>query len=663
MRSAIFATALLLTLPPAEAAAEAMRTGSVGPGPVVPRYDLHVRVDPAAHQLSVDGTVSVPLGTTGDPRILHLSPQMKDVRISEQNPDGTSTQLTPVWTPVEGGGHVFKLPEAPAAGQPLKLRVSYSCTNGNGLVFSLRGPAAFAGGNDFVWYPEFGDEKRGEGTMSFDAPPGVTVVASGARRGTTWTFDISSPLHLSFVAGVFTATEVNGAIPVTVYNLKARADVASYARKAQQDLSILADEFGPFPFRGFSIVEVPQEEANNAGFSGASLEGIILVDNTSFDSGFSVPFYAHELGHQWWGNLVGTSGTAGNDMLDEALAQWGSLTVVEKLEGSEAAERYRRSGYPGYASDQSGEGYFTIAAAGLDHRLSDLPSGFVSHELADSKGFLVYDQLARTIGRDNFIRTLKSISADYAYRDISWAEFLRRLQLNSRKDLSRFFAEWFDRTGAPEFVTKWSQSGHDVMVSVRQTEVIYHFDSEVALTGGGQKSATFPIHIDGGSTQVRLNVPFRVTGVVVDPHFATLHWTDDFKARSQALASVTAASFLESDGKHAEARAAYEKALDTIAQPDIWGVEFRANEGLAVSAALDSKWDQARDYGIKAIEAAVRPPLELPWAYERLAVAARHLGDTSLMRFAVNGAVAADAAIPLPSGAGKTAQALAPAAR
>ena len=33
-------------------------------------------------------------------------------------------------------------------------------------------------------------------------------------------------------------------------------------------------------------------------------------------------------------------------MLDEAMSQFGSLRAVELVEGSEAAEQYRRTGYP-----------------------------------------------------------------------------------------------------------------------------------------------------------------------------------------------------------------------------------------------------------------------------------------------------------------------------
>lgn len=59
-------------------------------------------------------------------------------------------------------------------------------------------------------------------------------------------------------------------------------------------------------------------------------------------------------------------------MLDEAMAQYASLRVVETIEGGDMAERYRRSGYPGYYSEYSGVGYLMNLAVGTDHLLGQI---------------------------------------------------------------------------------------------------------------------------------------------------------------------------------------------------------------------------------------------------------------------------------------------------
>ena len=85
------------------------------------------------------------------------------------------------------------------------------------------------------------------------------------------------------------------------------------------------------------------------------MNGFMLADSASLDAPFNLAFYGHEISHQWWANLVSNAGGAhGNYMLDEAVAQFDSLRAVETLDGTLAAEQYRRSGYPGYNADQSG---------------------------------------------------------------------------------------------------------------------------------------------------------------------------------------------------------------------------------------------------------------------------------------------------------------------
>ena len=538
------------------------------------------------------------------------------------------------------------------------LHVHYESSDPTGFLFSLTGPTCFAGGSDMAWYPQFGNETRGIGHLRFELPAGQTVIASGKRQGAN-DFTVEAPLHFSFAAGQFLVTRLGGKIPVVAYTLRARPDLNAYLAKLQGVLNVLTENFGPYPFDGFSIIEIPQDQANNAGFDGASEEGMIYADSPNFDGGFSMPFFAHELGHQWWGDLVTSEGDAGNGMLDEAMAQWGALSVVGRLEGDASAERFRRTGYPGYASGQSARGYFLMSSAGLDHPLAALPAdSFVSHELATSKGFLTLDLLSRTIGKERFTRVLQAIAAEYAYRAITWKEFLEKVQRGAGRDLSTFYAEWFNRTGAPDLQPHWSQTGHRLNLSIRQSNQPYALRLSALLRGERGEQQTVSLAVAGEDTEIAVNVKFRVTAVELDPHYEVLHWTPAFQAEAKALAKVTAAKFLENDGKHAEAKQAFEQALANIDQPDRWGAIFLAQQGLAVSNLIDGNWAQDKAHLLLALGQPSRPAEDLPWTYERLAVAAKNLNDADLEQWAIESAIAADAELSVPTGAGNTARAL-----
>src|SRR5204862_3642197 len=136
-------------------------------------------------------------------------------------------------------------------------------------------------------------------------------------------------------------------------------------------------------------------------------------------------------------------------------------------EGPQAAERFRRTGYPGFAF-QSGEGALLYSAAGLDQPLSELSSGYVAHELADSKGFLVLDLLSRSTGRERFRQALHDIVQRYAAQGLTWPQFLAAIRSYADQDLQWFYSQWFDRTGAPDWSTRWRQKGKHLWLSIRQ---------------------------------------------------------------------------------------------------------------------------------------------------------------------------------------------------
>src|SRR6185503_4632812 len=395
--------------------------------------------------------------------------------------------------------------------------------------------------------------------------------------------------------GHFAVTHLPGAIPVTLYSLRDRAGSRDYLAELQRVITGLSERFGPYPYGTMILAEVPRPQANNTGFDGVSTEGLIMLSDSSLDEPFSLPFFAHELSHQWWGNLVTSTGAKGNAMLDEGLAQFGALQMVEQLEGDKSAERFRRIGYTGYNADQSAAGYFKIAAAGLDHPLDSLPGGtFVSHELANSKGFITLDLLSRTVGRDGFDAALQEIVREHAFSTLSWEDFLDTVQKHSSRDLRWFNRQWFERKGAPDLFTGWSQRGRTLTITIRQRSPTYRLTIPVVAAGTGGARRLLTTDVSGPMTRVKIPVGFRVRSVDLDPDYQILRWTPAFRARAQALAGVTKAYFLRSDNKMEEAGAVYEQALRTAPAHDRFGVAYQAKKGLGMIAINNGKWEEAK---------------------------------------------------------------------
>ncbi len=616
-----------------------------------PRYDLALSLFPETHRLEASGTIRLPADNAARPQLeLFLSDLMRDLRVEVIEPK-TSAGAARV-EKKEKERWIITPPQPIPAGERVLLRFSYVGGEGTSIVFYLGPEGSFAGGLNTTWYPQ-PNKAKGIGTVKFSVPAGYSVMATGTQRQTpeeavqgNFRFEVENPTYFGFAAARYTVVrQTNGAVPVSAYLLRPRENIKEYIDGCSKVLNLLVQEFGDYPYSEFALVEVPPEQAGNAGFSGASIDGFILADSPSFDEPFNLAYYGHEIGHQWWGNIIRTPDIRGSYMLGEGMAQYGALRVVETIEGAEATEKFRRTGYPGYNLDQSGLGYLRYAAAGFDNRLSDLPSDSVSHQIANSKGFLVFDVLSRMIGRERFSRTLRDFTRQYAFKLVTWDEFLQAIERGAGKDLKWFFTQWFEQAGAPDLQLTWKQEGKTLRGGVSQPPPFYRASVEVQIDGDDGQRVLRKIEIRGAQTEFVWKINFSVRTAMLDPHYLVLRWTPEYKAEANALADYTKANRKRTEGKLDEAQNEFSLALECFPKPDLYATEFMLRYGLARVFIGQKKWSEARAQLEIAVSSPTRQAEVLPRAYLQLARALKQTGDEAALRRAVDAAITADAAV------------------
>lgn len=505
------------------------------------RYELEISLDPDKHHLEGRGSLWVP--AANEPREfikLALGKNMRELVVEVVEPAECAGVVTLERQLSISTNNVWNArPQKPfPAGQPARLRMSWQGGEKSSFVFYLGPEGSFASGINTAWYPVL-EAGLGTGTLSIAVPAGLIVHANGLQRGSEderargiFRYESTSPSYFAFVAGRYYVERREGAIPVSVYQQRLRSSVNEYVEGSRKTIGVLSNEFGPYPSGEFAIVEVPEAQAKEAGFSGASVASFIMVTASFLDQRFNLAYYGHEIAHQWWGNLVRHSGTRGNMMLDEAMAQYGSLRAVETLEGADAAERYRRTGYPGYIRDQSALGYLKVLAAGKDYPLSNIPRN-ASRSIADGKGFQVWEMLSLTMGRENFSRILRDFIRLNSFRKVTWEEFWQAVEHGTRGNLKWFYDQWFERTGVPEFQLSWRQEGDAVRGEITQAQPYFRTKLEVQVESadGGTKSAL--IEANSATTKFSIPVKSAAKNVVLDPHFRVLRWTPEYRAASQ----------------------------------------------------------------------------------------------------------------------------------
>jgi hypothetical protein len=662
-------TAALLLFLALPAVAEDQQEAANGAFMSAEHCDLRIRILPEQHRMEATAVIQLPSASTPRevlPFELRSDMEVAQAEVLTPERSAGAADLRPVRSGKDPGSstHWELRPKQPVpAHTPITVKLSYAGGKTQGFVFYLGPEGCFAGGPNTLWYPRF-SALRSIGTLRFTVPRGFVVKASGVAAGqqetaaeANYAFAVKQPSLFSFAAGRYLVRRCAGRVPMTLYLLKDRAFADTMVVGCRRVLKVLETEFGPYPYGEFAVVETPSPQSGQSGFGGASFEGFMFADSHFLCQGFNLALFGHEISHQWWGNLVQHAGERGAYMLDEAMAQYGSLRCVEEIEGPAAAERYRRTGYPAYAEWQCGLGAALLASVQGDLPLSRLTGDFAHYE-ADSKGFLVYDLLARTIGRDRFRTAVKRIAATYAFRTVTWEAFLHTVEWTAGQDLGWFYSQWFDRPGVPGLSLQWTQEAGELRIVLRQEAPAYRLTLPIQIVLDDGRILTQNIEATGERTERHLPLPQPVRAVALDPHYEVLHVDPALKAEVEALRFWMRGMLSQGHDRDEEAQQAFREGLQNLPERDIYGVEFRLRIEIADYHRHAGRLEEARHEYEQALACAVRPAEALSLVYLHLAQIAKTQGDAGRLTWAVRNARNADEALEHPTGAGQEASEL-----
>jgi hypothetical protein len=225
-------------------------------------------------------------------------------------------------------------------------------------------------------------------------------------------------------------------------------------------------------------------------------------------------------------------------VIDEALAQTTAVLAIDAIEGTRAMRRFLRDGKPDYP--QSARLYFTSYAgiAGRDIPLTtsagDAAGSSALHDLSDVKGHFVYEMLRETIGDDAFTAGLRAAVTRYARKEIRLSDLRRIWEETTGRDLGWFFTEWFERSGAPEFMMTYALTpaaeGFDVAGKITQAGEPYSVDAEIVLAGAETPPRVEKVAVSGSETSFRIHADRRPDAVLFDPDYKIFRWTDSYRS-------------------------------------------------------------------------------------------------------------------------------------
>lgn len=218
---------------------------------------------------------------------------------------------------------------------------------------------------------------------------------------------------------------------------------------------------------------------------------------------------AHELAHQWFGDLV-TCKTWGDIWLNEGFATYCGALWEEKARG--------KAGYQAAV-----EGNFKGYVEGTQHH-RPLATNLYSHGDAMfdgqsySKGAVILHMLRRHVGDKAFFEGIKLFLTRFRHMPVETDDFRQCVSETSGKDLTNWFDQWVFKAGHLELQTAWTHADGKIELNIKQLQkgAPYSFDTVVEITNGSNVTRR-PIHIDAAETIVTYLAPMKPDKVTVDP--------------------------------------------------------------------------------------------------------------------------------------------------
>jgi len=277
---------------------------------------------------------------------------------------------------------------------------------------------------------------------------------------------------------------------------------------------------------------------------------------------------AHELAHQWWGDLV-TCREWPEAWLNEGFATYFEYIWRTHSRGRDEADIDLLTDLEGYL-DEANEYQRPIVC-----RQFEEPIDLFDRHLYE-KGGRVLHMLRHELGDADFFRTLQLYAERHARKSVETRDLARAVEEASGRNLDRFFQQWTEHPGHPDLECTWQWDADKKVGSLRveqkqEGERAYELRTSVRFEVDGREHDE-PIHICQKTQSFQFKLDAAPEQIVFDPGDVLLKTIKFDKARPLWIRQLAKAQ-LAVDRVHA-ARALADK-------PDESGVA-------ALRAALES---------------------------------------------------------------------------
>ncbi len=279
-------------------------------------------------------------------------------------------------------------------------------------------------------------------------------------------------------------------------------------------LSFFSDKLGyPYPWDKYAQVVVRDYVSGAMENTSASIfmEALQVDDRELLDNDWDY-IIAHELFHQWFGDLVTTESWS-NLPLNEAFATYAEYLWSEYKYGDDAAANTLMKEAASYFSEAE-----TKQVDLIRFYYDDKEDMFDNHSYA--KGGRILHMLRKYVGDEAFFASLQHYLKKNEYKPVEVHNLRLAFEEVTGEDLNWFFNQWFLASGHPQLEVEEEYREGELVLKVRQTQnflttPLYKLPLYVDVFTGGERKR-FAVEITERYQEIKLETGMEPDLVVFD---------------------------------------------------------------------------------------------------------------------------------------------------
>ena len=276
--------------------------------------------------------------------------------------------------------------------------------------------------------------------------------------------------------------------PVTYYVEKGKEKEARISMgKTPQMIEFFSEKYGyPYPYPKYAQVCVDDFIFGGMENTSTTLltDRCLLDERAALDNRNTESLVAHELAHQWFGDLVVIKHWS-HAWLKEGMASYSEIMWTDHEYGAEEAAYYRLGEARNYLDEDSSRYRRPI----VTHVYREAIELYDRHLY--EKGACVYHMIRAELGDDLFWKAVATFVNDNAHKTVETVDLLRAIEKASGRNLLFLFDQYVYRGGHPDYKVAyaWDNDSNLAKVTVTQTQ---------AKDGNGSQSELFDLKVPIG---------------------------------------------------------------------------------------------------------------------------------------------------------------------